>query len=88
MNDKTSDKPAIDSPEFEAWLRQRTAKYKSETLGSNNSDFDERELASGDINDLHKTDAELFPDELEEFTPEERRKNFELHKNDTKVKKD
>jgi len=36
----------------------------------------------GDIADIDKTDAELFPDELEEYTPEERRKLFKLHKND------
>ncbi|MCW8875493.1 MAG: hypothetical protein OQJ89_01320 [Kangiellaceae bacterium] len=81
MSDKNSDRPPIDSPEFEEWLRKQCAKYKDESIGDELkvSDFDERDLVSGDINDLHKSDAELFPNEIEEFTPEERRKAFKVY---------
>ena len=36
-------------------------------------------VLSGSAYSLDKTDAELFPDEIEEFTPEERRKGFKVH---------
>lgn len=35
--------------------------------------FDERDLASGNLDLLEKSDAELFPDETEEYTEEERK---------------
>lgn len=40
---------------------------------SSDSNFDERELASGSEELLDKSDAERFPDELEEYTKEERK---------------
>ena len=88
MKDEESNKPAIDSPEFEEWLRKRCEKYKDDPIGNDDSDFDERDLASGNIKDLHKSDSELFPDELEEHAPEERRKNFKVHSNDEIINKD
>jgi len=39
-------------------------------------DFDERGLVSGSFESCLKTDAELFPDEIEEYTPEERREKI------------
>jgi len=39
----------------------------------NKSEFDEDELASGSEELLEKSDAERFPDELEEYTKEERK---------------
>lgn len=36
-------------------------------------EFDERDLASGSKDLLEKSDSELFPDETEEYTKEERR---------------
>ena len=51
------------------------AKKLSEGLfnSPDKSDFDERGLASGDAELLDKTDAELFPDEYEEYTEEEKK---------------
>ncbi len=43
------------------------------------ADFEESGTIFGDIDNLDKSDAELFPDEIEEYTPEERRKNFKVH---------
>ena len=47
-------------------------------------DFEEGGAIFCDIKDLDKTDAGLFPDELEEYTPEERREKFKLHSNNKK----
>ena len=84
MSDDDSERPPDDSPELMDWLRKKHASFSKEIFGENYqaSDFDERDLVSGDINDLHKNDAELFPDEIEEYTPEERRKSFKVHKRD------
>lgn len=51
------------------------AKAASEALfkDKKKSDFDEDKLASGSKDLLDKSDAERFPDELEEYTLEERR---------------
>lgn len=43
-------------------------------------DFDERGVLSGSEESIEKTDGESFPHELEEQTPEERRKKFKVHK--------
>lgn len=37
------------------------------------SDFDENELVSGSADLIEKTDAELFPDEIEEYTSKEKK---------------
>ena len=42
--------------------------------------LDERELTSGSEELLEKSDGEQFPDELEEHTPEERRKKLAVAK--------
>lgn len=55
---------------------RRLAKKAAEGLfnSENNQDFDERGVLSGGADVADKSDAELFPDELEEYTPEERRR--------------
>ncbi len=90
MTDKKSKRPPVDSPEFDEWLMEQTAKDVNSIFGDNHkpSEFDERGVLSGSADLLDKTDAELFPDELEEYTPEERRKLFKLHKKDDKKKDD
>jgi len=49
---------------------RKYAKKAAEGLfdSSSSSEFNERELASGDAGLLEKSDAELFPDEIEEYT--------------------
>ena len=78
MSDKKIDIPAEDSPEFTTWLKKRAAKRK--IVDSSSTDFEERGAIFGDIKNLDKSDAELFPDEIEEHTPEERRKKLKVHK--------
>lgn len=70
----------IDPNETPEQLRERLRKTKLTTeqdlFDTDKSDFDETELASGSSDLLEKSDAELFPDEIEEYTPEERRKKI------------
>lgn len=70
----------IDPNETPEQLRERLRKTKLTTeqnlFDADKSDFDETELASGSSDLLEKSDAELFPDETEEYTPEERRKKI------------
>ena len=86
MTDKKTDRPPEGTPEFKEWLKKQTAKDVQEIFGSERqtTDFDETGVLSGSEDLLDKSDAELFPDELEEFTPEERRKKFKVHKGDEK----
>lgn len=78
----------IDPNETIEQLRERLKKFGPKAtkglFNPNDSDFDEAGLASGSMDILDKTDAELFPDEIEEYTPEERRKAFKVHKNKDK----
>jgi len=79
----TDKKTKIGSPEHLEQVRKKTAKIAEELLDpSNPPDSDEIGVLSGSEELLGKTDAELFPDELEEYTPEERRKNFKIHTQD------
>ena len=76
MTEEKDPRPPVDSPEFKAWLKRQAAKDIDAIFGENYkpADFDERGPIFGDSENLEKTDAELFPDELEEYSPEERRK--------------
>lgn len=86
MRRKRSDRPPEGTPEFKEWLKARAKKHMDDMFGGNYqpAQFDERGPIFGDIDNLDKTDAELFPSELEEYTPEERRKLLKLHKGDKK----
>lgn len=75
-------KPPIDSPEFKEWLKKKSKRHVDDILGENHepADFETGGVVCGDADSLDKSDAELFPDELEEYTPEERRERFKVHK--------
>ena len=76
----TDNKPEIGSPEHIELVRKKAAKISKELFNSSKtSDFEDVGVLSGSAYSLDKTDAELFPDEIEEFTPEERRKGFKVH---------
>ncbi|MCX2803132.1 hypothetical protein OQJ68_15165 [Microbulbifer thermotolerans] len=56
--------------ELKKYGREESEKlFKAKTK----SDFDERNLASGNKELLDKSDSELFPDEIEEYTEKERK---------------
>ena len=80
MNDH--ERPPIDSPEFKEWLKQKSQSHMDDILGNEHesSDFETGGATFGDGDCLDKSDAELFPDELDECTPEERRKGLKLCK--------
>lgn len=81
------DKPKIGSPEHLEQVRKKTAKVAEELINpSEKPEFEEVGVLSGSEELLDKTDAEQFPDELEEYTPEERRKALKVHKLDTDTK--
>jgi len=83
MSDKKSKRPPDDSPEIVDWLAQECEQdFKDVWDNHQPAEFEEEEGGAifGDINDLGKSDAELFPDELEEYTREERKKAFKVHK--------
>lgn len=83
MSDKKKDdRPPVDSPEFKEWLRKRAAKHTKDILSGGPADFEERGPIFGSAENLDKSDAELFPDEIEEYTPEERRQGFKVHAKD------
>jgi len=81
MSDKKPEKPPDDNPEIVDWLVQECEQdFKDIWDNHQPAEFEEEGGAIfGDINDLDKSDAELFPDELEEYTHEERRKAFKVH---------
>lgn len=75
MNEKDTKRPPDGSPELEQWLKERAKKRMNSIFGENYqpASFNESGPIFGKAENLYKTDAELFPDELEEYTPEERR---------------
>ncbi len=84
MTEKKPDRPPEGTPEFKEWLKKQTAKDIEDIFGCDNqsTDFDEVGVLSGSDDLLDKTNAELFPDEIKEHTPEDRRKAFKVHKQD------
>ena len=86
MTDNNQERPAEGTPEFKEWLKERAKKHMDEMFGENYkpAEFDERGAIFGKAENLDKTDAELFPDEIEEHTPEELREKFKVHSNDKK----
>jgi len=82
----SNDRPPEGTPEFEEWLRKEHAKTSKKIFGADYkpADFENGGAIFGDIENLDKTDAELFSDELEEYTPEERRKKFKVHSDNKK----
>ncbi|WP_220446061.1 hypothetical protein ACONUD_00390 [Microbulbifer harenosus] len=75
-------RPPIDSPEFKEWLKKKSKGHVDDILGDDHrpADFETGGAIFGDAGSLDKSDAELFPDEIEEYTPEERREHFKVHK--------
>ena len=72
--------PEIGSPEHLEQLRQYARDAAKDLFDPSKApDFEEVGVLSGSEELLEKTDAELFPDEIDEYTPEERRKGFTVH---------
>ena len=54
-------------------LRRYGKEAKKNLFSPKERNFDERELVSGSADLLEKSDAELFPDETEEYKPSEKK---------------
>jgi hypothetical protein len=72
----TNDKKTSDSKK--SYSLEELRKYAAEEAKKlfkrqKRDEFDEHDLASGSKELLEKSDSELFPDETEEYTKEERR---------------
>jgi hypothetical protein len=89
MTDKKAERPPEGTPEFKEWLKEQAKKDMDDIFGDTYepAEFDERGPIFGDIKNLDKTDAELFPDELDEYTPEERRRLIKSIDNNKKNKR-
>ncbi|MFC6631756.1 hypothetical protein [Microbulbifer taiwanensis] len=66
-------RPKPGTKEFDDWLLERAEARSKELFKNGPADFDERGAISGSEESLTSTDAEAFPDELEEYRPEERK---------------
>jgi len=81
MNDKDK-RLEIGTEEHREWIRKRAEKRWKEIAESGPAEFDENGLISGSEKALTSTDAELFPDEIEEYKPEERKPRLIPNKKD------
>lgn len=66
-------RPERGTEEYWEWLSRKAKKRGEEIAKAGGADFDECGVISGSVKALNSTDAELFPDELEEYTREERK---------------
>lgn len=73
MTDKKRSTKGGRSEELEELRKYGKKAAKGLFSSGESSHFDENELASGSTDFLEKTDAELFPDEIDEYTKEERK---------------
>ncbi len=67
----SNDRPEPGTPEFYEWLKEQAKKDADEIFSAGPADFDETGVLSGSPENLFKSDAELFPEEFEEYTPED-----------------
>lgn len=65
-------RPKLSTKEHADWMRRR-AEERSKKLFREPTEFNEREIISGSDQSIHSTDAEVFPDELKEYSPQERK---------------
>jgi len=86
MTDKKKPTKDGSSKESEELRKYGNKATKNLFNSENNSDFDENELASGSVDLLEKTDAELFPDEIDEYTDEERKPRVIVNNDPKKIK--
>ena len=75
----------MNEKELEEIRRKKKETAKDLFNPDNLADFEEEGgILNGSLEDTEKSDGEAFPDELEEQTPEERRKKFQVHQNNKK----
>lgn len=72
------DRPKVGTEEHRQWLRDKLKKEWEKIAEAGGADFEEVGVLSGSVDTLFATDAELFPDEVEEHTPDERRRLIKI----------
>lgn len=68
MRDKTK-MPPIGTEEHWQWIQERLIEDWQKVASGKPADLDESGIISGGGKSLTSTDAEAFPDEVEEYTP-------------------
>lgn len=71
MTDNT--KPTPGSDEYWEWVRKRAEARGKQLSEADAADFEESGLLVGSEDALRSSDAQSYPDEPEEYTPEERK---------------
>lgn len=66
-------KPTPGTKEYDEWMQKRAEERSKKLFSDHPAEFDERGIISGGDRSIHSTDAEAFPDELEEYTPNEKK---------------
>jgi hypothetical protein len=66
-------KPPIDTEEHWEWVRKRAEARAKQRENLSGEGFDDAGLIAGGDEALSSTDAEAFPDELEEYAPSDRK---------------
>lgn len=66
-------RPKLGTKEHADWMRKRAEERSNKLFKAGTTEFDERGIISGSDQSVHSTDAEAFPDEPEEYTPQERK---------------
>ena len=75
-------KPILGSDEHWELVRKKAKAMAEQLANANPAEFEETGLISGGEHSLTSTDAESFPDELEEHKPEERKPRLVSPKKD------
>ncbi|ABC30541.1 hypothetical protein HCH_03810 [Hahella chejuensis KCTC 2396] len=82
----SNERPKPGTKEFEEWVRQETQSVVDDMFKHGPADFDESGVIFGGEKSLNSSDAEAFPDEIEEYRPEERKPPL-VHNSDKSRKK-
>lgn len=77
-------KPAPGTDEHWEWIRKRAEARGKQLANANVKDFEETGLLAGGEDCLISSDAEAFPDEIDERTPQERKPRLVPTKKDSK----
>ncbi len=66
-------KPVLGSDEHWELVRKKTKAMAEQMAKAGAADFDETGVLAGGVDSLTSTDAEAFPSDVTEYTPEERK---------------
>jgi hypothetical protein len=76
-------RPKLGTKEHKEWMRKRVEEPSKKLFKEGPDEVDERGITSGSDQSVHSTDAEAFPDELGEYSQEERKPTLIPKRSDT-----